>query len=339
MYENQNNLQDLTKEFILSRISEKDIFHKYMGIYPNTTEYFTNPFRQDTYPDCRFYEDSRGVLKFNDFAYKWNVDCFNVVQKLFNCNYGEALIQIANDFNIFEKEINYETIEIAKEFKESEESIGRKIGVQRKDFTKWDLDFWISQGWSIEALNLFKVGSLLRAWIDNRLIYNYNKKDPGFVFYFGMSKHYIPQYKLYFPLRQRYRFLQNTGNILQGYEQLPEEGENLLITKSYKDVGALWGFNIPSVAPMSETTIITPEQFEDLNNRFFNIYTLFDRDRAGMIASQIYRKTYGTTPLLFESTNRLFRTAGEPKDFTDNYKTYGLNYMVDFVNEVKEQLL
>ena len=331
--------EDLTREFILSKISEEDIFHKYMGVYPNTTDYFTNPFRQDTFPDCKFYVDHRGTLKFNDFAYKWNVDCFNVVERLYNCNYGEALHIIAKDFDIYNDDIDFKPIQIHEVFHKETQSIGREIGVQRKDFTKWDMDFWTSQGWTKESLSFFKVGSLLRAWIDKKQIYTYNKKDPGFEFYFGMSKHFLPLYKLYFPLRDRYRFLQNTGNILQGYEQLPEGGDYLLITKSYKDVGALWGFDIPSVAPMSETTIMSPEQFEDLNNRFFNIYTLFDRDRAGMIASQIYRKTYGTTPLLFESTNRLFRTQGEPKDFTDNYSTYGLNYMVDFVNEVKEQLL
>lgn len=331
--------EELTKEFILSKIKEEDIFHKYMGIYPNTIDYFTNPFRQDTYPDCKFYIDGRGVLKFNDFAYRWNVDCFNVVQKVNNgCTYGEALHIIAKDFKLYDKEIDFRPIEIDEIFKAEHKTIGREIGVQRKEFTNWDREFWFSQGWTPESLAYFKVGSLLRAWIDKRQIYTYSKRDPGFVFFFGM-KNFIPQYKLYFPLRDRFRFLQNTSNILQGYEQLPAEGDYLLITKSYKDVGALRGFDIPAVAPMSETTIITPDQFGELENRFFNIYTLFDRDRAGMIASQIYRKQYNTKPLLFETTNKLFRTQGEPKDFTDNYKTYGLNYMIDLVEMYKTELL
>lgn len=330
--------EKLTREFILSRITEEDIFYKYMGIRPRTDGYFVNPFRNDDYPDCKFYRDSRGVLKFNDFAYKWNVDCFNVAMKVYNCNYGEVLHKIAKDFDIYNVQPNLETLNNVTKHIQDKEALNKEIQVQRKDFTKWDIDYWISQGWSKEALELFNVGSLLRAWMvkDGKRIqiYEYNKKDPGFVYYFGMHK-IIPQYKLYFPLRNNFRFLQNTNHeIIQGWHQLPEEGETLVITKSFKDVGALWGFGFPAIAPMAETVLIKPEQFEELNNRFFDIYTLFDRDRTGMVASQLYRKSYNTTPLLFDSEG-LFRKESEPKDFTDHLKAYGNMYIVDLIEAYK----
>lgn len=336
--------EELTREFILSRITEEDIFYKYLGIQPNMTDFFTSPFRIDNFPDCKFYRDSRGVLKFNDFAYKINLDCFNVVERLYKLNYGQALHKIANDFDIYNKKVNLSPLRIFERTINKEDFINREIKVQRKEFTKWDLEFWESQGWSKEALELFKVASLHRAWFvrdkKNMQIYEFSKNDPGFVYYFGMSKHLIPLYKLYFPLRKQYKFLQNANqDTIQGYHQLPESGDNLLITKSYKDVGALWGYNIPSIAPMSETILLNEEQFEELNNRFFNIYTLFDRDRAGMIASQQYRKKYNTIPLLFDTERGvLFRKPDEPKDFTDHYKVYGSNFMLDMVEDIKRTL-
>jgi hypothetical protein len=330
--------EKITRDILLSFISEEDIFFKYLGLYPNTKDYFRNPLRIDEYPDCKFYRDPRGVLKFNDFAYGMNLDCFNVVSRLNNnCNYPTALEIVAKDFQIYKRlqgeEVNYDfesitPIEITNEAKE-----GKKIQVKRSEFSKWDLNFWISQGWSLESLKLFMVDSIQYAWVDGELIYNYSKKDPAFSFYFGYG-----QYKLYFPLRTRGRFMQNMSGILQGYEQLPEGGDFLVITKSMKDVGALWGFGIPAVAPLAEGVLMTTEQFEELNNRFFRIFSLFDRDRAGMIAAQKYRKKFGVEPLLFDSKNGLFRDKDEPKDFSDHYKAWGTTEMLDFVNDVKQQL-
>lgn len=330
----------IDKSYIFSRISEEDIFYKYMGIYPNTTDFFVNPFRTDTHADCKFYRDNRGVLKFNDFAYKWNVDCFNVVQHIYKDSYPQALERVFRDFNLANIEPNFNSISNIIQVETSKDSTFLDIKVQRKDFTKWELDLWSSWGYSMDTLKLFNIGSLLRLWIRDKLIYTYNSKDPGFVYYFGNNQDGMPIYKIYFPLRDKYRFLQNAGDILQGYSQLPETGDFLLITKSYKDVGCIFNYQIPSVAPMGETVLITPEQFEDLNNRFFKIFTLFDRDRAGMIASKLYQKTYGTTPLLFDSTSGgLFRKKDEPKDFVDHHVVCGPRELIDMIDYVKDTYL
>lgn len=336
MYEFKDEEEKLTKEYILSRISQEDIFYKYLGISPNTVEFFSNPLRADSHPDCKFYRDSRNVLKFHDFAYKWNVDCFNVVCRIHNCNYGEALHIIAKDFNLKDSSVNYTPNIIPFETKES---IGRDIKVKRKEFTKEELLFWEENGWTKEMLDFYQISSLLYVWLDNNKIYTYHKRDMGFVYYFGMSKHLLPQYKLYFPQRTRFRFLQNTGNILQGYKQLPEGGDLLVITKSMKDVGLLNAYGIPAVAPMSESNVISEEQFEDLSNRFFHIVTLFDRDRAGMTASKRYKDKFNTIPLLFDANGKLFRGPDDPKDLTDHFKEYGNNFMIDLIEDTKQYLL
>lgn len=325
--------EPLNREFILSRISEEDIFLKYLNIYPNLTDWFRNPLRTDDKPDCKFYRDSRGVLKFHDFAYKLNIDCFNLVQLVepnVN-NYGQALEKIAEDFKLYEKDIDYSVVQNWQEIiKKAAKSLS-SIRIKRKDFTKDELKWWAEQGIHKETLDLYKIFSLQLLWLNNSIVYTYRKQDPGFVQHF---KGY--EYKAYFPFRERYRFLQNIDSrTLQGYDQLPDQGDFLIITKSNKDVMALYEFGIPAVAPLSESVLISEEIFEELSNRFFKIFTLFDRDRAGMWLSQQMRKKYNTIPLLFESET-IFRDKKEPKDFTDHYKSFGLQYCLDLIQECKE---
>lgn len=329
------DIGEISREFVLSRISEEDIFHKYMGIYPNTEEFFVNPLRTDSHADCSFYRDntSRRALKFKDFAWGVNWDCFNVVMYVNKdvTNFYDALRRVARDFNLYGEDINKDVIEGFEE-KIALSKRNTDIRVRRRDWYDFDLKWWAENCTdNIKALNFFNVAPLDAAWIGDRQIYFYNKKDPGYVFWFGEH-----DYKLYFPLRKEGKFLNNRTSLLQGYDQLPASGDHCIITKSYKDVISMRTFSLVSVAPMSESVLILPEQFEDLNNRFFNIYSLMDRDRAGMRMSQLLRKTYGIEPLLFPSDNKIFRNRTEPKDFTDHRREYGLNYILELIEEVKK---
>lgn len=319
--------EPLTKDFILSRISEEDIFLKYLNIYPNATQRFRNPLRQDNHADCVFYRDTRGILKFKDFAYRMNLDCFNVVQIAHQLNYGQALKKIVDDFKLYDKDIDYSVI---ADWQQAISEAGKKLSiiqVKRKEFTKEELEWWRTQGIYKEILNLYKVSSLQMLWLNGNVIYSYSRKDVGYVYYFGDYN-----YKAYFPNRTSYRFIQNINrNTLQGYDQLPQEGKYLVITKSMKDVMCLYSYDVPAIAPTSETILIDEKQFSELSDRFFYIFTLFDRDLAGISMTNMMKKKYNTIPLVFDK--------GEPKDFSDNFKQYGTSYMSELIGEIKQQYL
>lgn len=329
------HIEGIDRDYVLSRITEEDIFHKYLGIYPNLEDYFTNPLRGDDHADCKFYRDNtaRRALKFKDFAWGVNWDCFNVVQyveKDVN-NFYDALRKVAKDFNLLGSEIDYSVVDSLQEkINLTKKDTG--IRVARREWYNFDLKWWADNCTDdIRALNYFNVSPIQAAWSGERQIYAYSKNDPGYVFWFGDY-----DYKLYFPLRKEGRFFNNRTTLLQGWNQLPETGENLIITKSYKDVICMRTFGIHAVAPMSESIMITEEQYEELNNRFFNIYSLMDRDRAGMRMSQILRKKYDIQPLLFPTDGILFRQKGEPKDFTDHKRDYGLQYVLELIEEVRK---
>lgn len=318
-----NNAPRITREFILSKISEEQIFIKYLGIEPTDKGQFVNPKRDDDHPGCSFYVDSRGHWKFKDFAGGFNWDCFNVVEYEWGCDFKEALLRIAIDFNLIDgQKVVHNVPNRPKKPKSKIE-----LRVKRRSWTKTDLEFWESFGISENILYLGGVSPISHAWFleDGKLrtAYYHSKDDPAYVYNFGTRDDEYT-YKIYLPFRSRgKRFLQSTSTVIQGYNILPKEGTNLLYTKSYKDVLCLYQyaqeFDLWSVAPMSETVIITTEQFSDLYNRFDNQATLFDFDRAGITLMRKYQSIYR---LPFYMFGKKYKLEGI-KDFSDHRKLKG----------------
>jgi hypothetical protein len=317
----------ITKEYILSKVSQEQIFLKYLGFEPTDRGQFVNPLRTtDSNPGCSFYIDARGYWKFHDVAAKYNWDCFNVVEYNYNLGFKEALIRIAIDFGIIEG--NQSTLYIS-----SKQKVKRKaaqLRIKRRSWTKKDYAFWRDYHISPERLEFFSVSPVQQSWIareDNILVpsYFYKESDPCYAYHFGGY-----EYKLYFPLRTIGKFLHANSTIIQGYSQLPQTGDNLLYTKSFKDVMCIDNFSqefdLYSVAPMSETVVVNKDVFTDLYNRFDNQGTLFDFDRAGIRLMQRYKEAYKLQPYMFgmEFRSRLF--GKEPiKDFADHLKIKGVD--------------
>jgi hypothetical protein len=265
-----------------------------------------------------------------------NIDCFNLVQLTdVNCkSFNDVLRKVAKDFDLYGTSINYEVQQNWEEVIKSAKKIFSSIRVKRKDFSKQELEWWRNEGVSLQTLQKYNVASIQYLWLNDRLIYESRPSDPGYVQHFGIAEYY---YKAYFPLRKKYRFLQNISDKLQGFSQLPESGDMLVITNSNKAVMAMSEFNVPAIAPMSESVIITEQQFQALHHRFPIIFTLFDRDRTGMWASQQMRKRFNTIPLLFDAKRLFVRKGEEPKDWNEQYKKFGTSYMLELIEYIKEE--
>jgi hypothetical protein len=308
----------LTKDYILSKISEEEIFTKYLGIAPTDKGSYTNPKRKDNDPGCSFYVDDRGRWKFKDFARGFNWDCFNVVEYEYDCSFKEALIKIAIDFNLIDgtkSDIVFN--------KRSASKRKVQLRVKRRSWTREDLAYWLQFGVTEETLSRGNVSPISHAWfLENgiyKLAYYHKDSDPAFVYHFGEY-----DYKIYFPFRPKGRkFLQSSFDSLQGYDLLPAHAANLLITKSYKDVLALYSyshkFDLYSVAPLSEYIVMSIDQFSDLYNRFDNIATLFDFDRTGITLMRKYESLFKLPFYMFGKEYKVQMI----KDFADHRKIKG----------------
>src|SRR5690606_12666940 len=130
--------------------------------------------------------------------------------------------------------------------------------------------------------------------------------------------------KIYFPFREINRFLHTDSEILQGELLLPQQGDTLIYTKSYKDVICLRKFGLYAVSPMAESICPRPDKVQKLNNRFKQSLTLMDYDNAGIHLAWTMRRLYGFPALFFTDKvwNRKKGYLGA-KDFSDYVKLYG----------------
>ena len=316
----------INKKYILSKINQESIMQYYTGIDVNSKKLFLSPVRQDNKVTCGIYKSKSGILYIHDFATNEHLDCWNIVMRLFNCDYFEALSIIAKDFNLIKgthSEV-HKTPEIVDSIKEPESS---RIQVQLKDFTSDELIWWKQFGIDKKLLKLFKVYSIQNVFLNGELKFTSSAKCPIYGYYFGKDKNGEEKWKLYFPLRKEFRFLNNTNKkLLQGYHQLPKEGDLLVITKSMKDVIALRGFEIAAVAPNSETLFVNDKQLEEFKRRFKHILVVYDNDRPGLYNMAKIRRQY-------PNLNYFYMPWYLSKDFTDSIKLVGVENMKEYINE------
>ena len=313
--------QKITKELILSKFSEEQIMEFYLQV-PIKKGLFRSPLRKDRNPTCSLYRNGSGTLIFKDFATGQSLNIFGVVQAKFNCDYRQALRIIANDFgivstkNIFKNigKINY-TPNIIKDKTIS------KIQTEIQDFTERDLKWWNKFGITKEILQHFNVYSCKHVFLNGNLFAAYQQNCPIYGYYGGKiqeNKEKIELWKCYFPKRKEYRFIGNyPAKKLQGYNKLPKKGKICVLTKSQKDVMALYAYGIPACAPNSETVIPSKAIIDDLTSRFEYVFALWDNDNTGVVFLNKMKRQYSKLHCL------IIPKKYKAKDFSDLRAKYG----------------
>ena len=316
----------ITKDFILSKVNQESIMQHYTGNDVTSKKLVTSCLRSDNHVTVGYYKSKSGILYMHDFATNEHLDCWNVVMRLYNCSFYKALDIIANDFGLSDKNVVPTKINIIPEIKETESSI---IQVQIKDFTDRELEWWKSFGISKKTLKKYHIFSVQHVFLNGELKFTSSEQCPIYGYYFGKDKNKKEFWKIYFPMNKNkgIRFINNLPKkILQGYHQLPKNGDLLVITKSMKDLCAMYEFNIPAVSTASESTFISDKQLEEFKSRFKHIIVIFDSDRPGRHNMWLIRKKY-------PELNYYVLPNTLEKDFTDSIKKIGVDKMKELVNQ------
>lgn len=322
----------ITKDFILSKINQESIIQYYTKIDVTSKKLHLSPFRNDNKVTVGLYKSKNGIVYLHDFATNEHINCFEVVMKLYDCNYYEALDIIAQDFELVKS--NSSVKEVSQKNKpilidEISETHSSDIKVQIKDFTEDELKWWEQFGINKKLLKKYHVYSIKHVFLNGNLKFTSSNKCPIYGYYFGKDKNKDEKWKLYFPLRKDYRFIGNlTQKILQGYKQLNKTSDLLIINKSMKDTIACRALGFDSVSPNSETTFPNEKQIEEFKKRFKYIIVIFDNDKPGIHNLWKIRKQYGN------SLNYFFipKCFGA-KDLTDLIKLKGFNDVKKLVNQ------
>ena len=130
---------------------------------------------------------------------------------------------------------------------------------------------------------------------------------------YGFFREDGTMYKVYQPKIKDKKFIK-IKSYIQGTDQLKFDKPYLVITSSMKDRRCLlnMNFNLESVAPDSENTMIKPGVMVLYKTKYKNVVTLFDNDEAGIKAMKRYEEEYQTSGVLLNLE----------KDLADSVKKY-----------------
>jgi uncharacterized protein YaaR (DUF327 family) len=126
-------------------------------------------------------------------------------------------------------------------------------------------------------------------------------------------------YKIYQPLESKIKKWINNANytIHQGYNQLPQKGEILVITKSLKDVMSFHDcLNISAIGLQSETVRMKESVMKEYKSRFKHVICIFDNDKAGKELAQSYSHSFSIPFTFVPELEKV-------KDFSDLVKVKG----------------
>jgi hypothetical protein len=272
----RNSEDHLHTNVILGKITEYDIFMYYCPNFKKLGKKFKSELRKDNSPTVSIIPYN-GRLLYKDFgSSEHTFDCFNYVKHKYNCSFIAALRIIDCDFNLglsSKKEIiNFTMGYMAYRQNKTPEFTKPEIIIKKKrrSWTKEDAKFWSQYLVTKELLIKFAVEPISHFWINST---RFSCKSISYAFRFNN------RYKIYSPYDEENKWLSNTKKTdVQGYNQLPNKGERLIITSSLKDVICLHSAGYNAIAMQSEMQIPEEKLISELKERFNRIDILYDND-------------------------------------------------------------
>ena len=271
----RNSSDILHSSVILSKITEYDIFVYYCPNFKQLGKPFCSDLRQDKSPTVSIIPYN-GRLLYKDFGNSEHAfDCFNYVIYKYSCTFINALRIIDNDFNL---NLSPKTENIQFTMGNMGESQSTPVFnkppvIIRKKSRKWnseDAKFWIKYLVPKKILSMFAVEPISHFWLNE---VRFTCKSISYAFKFKN------RYKIYSPYEDKNKWLSNTRKTdIQGYKQLPEIGDRLIITSSLKDVMCLHAAGYNAIAMQSEMQIPDEKLISELKERFNTIHILYDND-------------------------------------------------------------
>jgi hypothetical protein len=278
------NKKLVNKEDLLRDVDDVDIYSTYApGIEIAIGKPILSPLREESSPSFGFFIGEGSEVLFNDFKLGGG-DCIKFVQILFGYTFFEAMSRIVIDFDLTDKYYHKE-LDTKSPIKATKSLIDRNnllkkagsslLRKRRRAWKQYDIDYWASYGINIKTLKKYKVEPVSHIFINEKII-----SCDKYAYCFKEHKDGAETYKIYQPFNKDFKWLNNhDDSVWQGWEQLPEKGDILIITKSLKDVmtiNCLTGY--PAISLQAES--VKPKQhiIEELKERFQCIFIWYDND-------------------------------------------------------------
>jgi len=274
MIKSRRSDEHLHTDVILAKISEYDIFKYYCPNFIDFNKKFCSDIREDGSPSVSLVS-WKGKLLYKDFGHPDHTfDCFSYVKYKYSCNFIEALTIIDTDFNL-----GLTSKDAGKLFTmgymaiiTNKKPVAQKVTIIKKKTRPWsksDQLFWERYLITKQTLLRFDVSPISHYWINAD---RFSCSSLTYAYRIGKK------YKIYCPYGDHKWTSNTTNKHVQGYKQLPDTGDLLILTSSLKDAMCLYEMGIPSIALQSEMIMPDEKLIAHLETRFKKIVIFYDND-------------------------------------------------------------
>jgi 5S rRNA maturation endonuclease (ribonuclease M5) len=348
MYGYKESRVFISKEEILMRVTQEEVFKMILGYLPREHKYVHSPFRKDRVPDCYFewYKNTFWLIDWAEPTKKrQHRDCFNMVQDHYGVSFYKSLEIVNEHFNLNLHAGHHDDsdhvierrkqIKLIKEKKKDIHAMPCKVRM----FNAFeDREFW--SPFQITRSNLTEDDVFPILWYKI-----YSKRLQDYVVIRPKTRSYLigsfeDRRKYYTPDKVgKGKWATNcTSNDVWGFEDLPLKGKRLIITKSYKDWRVLKNQGLSNViAFQNEGMYPKLENLKLLLERFEEVIIFFDNDRAGIMAAEklvdLINSMYPRKSRYVHLKESLQRQS--ISDPSDLMKIKGKEPLTSFLNEVK----
>jgi hypothetical protein len=319
----RNSDEYLHTSVILSKITEYDIFRHYCSNFKAVGDKFCSDLRKDNSPTVSIIQWNNKLL-YKDFGRAdHSFDCFGYVSYKYSVTFIEALAIISNDFGLGLTSKSSTSVAITYGKKDFPPKLKTMIRVKYRRWNLKDASYWTQYCITRELLVKFGVHPIEYYWINET---RFKCTDISYVFHFNSG------YKIYNPNQTDYKWFSNVGKeTIQGYDQLPENGEVVFLTSSLKDVMCLEVLGYPSIALQSEMQMPSEETIQSLYKGFKQVVVLYDNDYTSednpgqLMASRICEK--------YALKNVCIPSSYKSKDVSDLIKNHGKEVSSKIINQ------
>lgn len=283
-------------------------FNKNIALKQGTL--ISNPFleeKQKTPSFNIYFSKRKQTWLYKDFATEDHGNCFELVKRLLNLSFKDALERIKTD-------LPHLVVFKNSSFSDQNENYLNPPELHQKmplirDFTNKELEYWKAYGITHKILKEYNVFALNK---------NYSLKEKNFENQFSptFAYSYGNAFKIYRPYATSQRFFfkgSKPENFYFGMDQLPESGEFVIITGGEKDVMSLKANGFDAVCLNSETALPSDWLLKRLKERFDHIIVLYDNDETGKRKSLEICKKFSLIRVELPSRDKL-------KDISDFFK-------------------
>lgn len=270
-------------EDLLEKVSEAEILAFYLNI-THVPILINSPIRIDNHASFGLYSFDGKSVFYRDFKNGDTGSTFVLMKKFWNYKTIEETIErIYNELgehkdkiaaNIYKSDSIHNTL---REAKISKSPIELKCKVRQwKDY---DIQFWKSFGISLEWLQFSNTYPISHIIITKAGITSTIPADKHAYVYVEF-KDGVESIKIYQPYSIEHKWSNNhDSSVWDLWQQLPEFGDDLIITSSRKDSLCIWAnTGIPSCSLQAESYLPKAHVVDILKGRFKRVWVLYDND-------------------------------------------------------------